>query len=66
MPLYQSALAKDIFKDQIIIVTGGGSGIGWCTAHELASLGAQVILTGRTEEKLQQVKQEIIEDGGKA
>lgn len=28
MPLYQSALAKDIFKDQIIIVTGGGSGIG--------------------------------------
>ncbi|MDC4408953.1 SDR family oxidoreductase [Acinetobacter baumannii] len=66
MPLYQSALAKDIFKDQIIIVTGGGSGIGRCTAHELASLGAQVILTGRTEEKLQQVKQEIIEDGGKA
>lgn len=66
MPLYQSALAKDIFKDQIIIVTGGGSGIGRCTAHELASLGAQVILTGRTEEKLQQVKLEIIEDGGKA
>ncbi|MDO2192213.1 SDR family NAD(P)-dependent oxidoreductase, partial [Escherichia coli] len=29
-------------------------------------LGAQVILTGRTEEKLQQVKLEIIEDGGKA
>ncbi|WP_026470224.1 SDR family oxidoreductase [Alkanindiges illinoisensis] len=66
MPLYQSALAANIFNQQVVIVTGGGSGIGRCTAHELASLGAQVILTGRKEEKLQRVQQEIIEDGGKA
>ena len=29
-------------------MTGGGSGIGRCVAHELASLGATVVLSGRT------------------
>ena len=66
MPLYQSALAANLFNQQVVIVTGGGSGIDRCTAHELALLGAQVILTGRKEDKLQRVQQEIVEDGGKA
>ena len=35
-----------------------------CTAHELAALGAQVVITGRKIEKLEKVSQEIIEDGG--
>ena len=52
MPLYQSALAANLFDQQVVIVTSGGSGIGRWTAHELASLGAQVILTGRKEDKL--------------
>jgi citronellol/citronellal dehydrogenase len=47
-------------------VTGGGSGIGRCTAHELASLGAHVVLVGRNVEKLEKVEAEIGEDGGKA
>nr|WP_222943506.1 SDR family oxidoreductase [Pseudomonas lurida] len=48
------------------MVTGGGSGIGRCTAHELAALGAHVILVGRKAEKLQNVALEIAEDGGTA
>jgi citronellol/citronellal dehydrogenase len=36
-------------------VTGGGSGIGRCVAHELAALGAQVVISGRTADKLQRV-----------
>lgn len=63
---YRSIFRHDAFLDKVIIVTGGGSGIGRCTAHELASLGAQVIITGRTLEKLDQVMQEITQDGGKA
>lgn len=63
---YQSVFRPGIFDGQTIIVTGGGSGIGRCTAHELASLGAHVALVGRTAEKLEQVRGEIAEDGGSA
>ncbi|MES2360710.1 MAG: SDR family oxidoreductase [Pseudomonadota bacterium] len=63
---YQSVFRADLFTGQTIIVTGGGSGIGRCTAHELASLGAHVVLVGRTAEKLETVKAEISEDGGSA
>ena len=61
---YDSVFRADLFAGKTIIVTGGGSGIGRCTAHELASLGAKVIITGRKAEKLQSVAAEIIEDGG--
>src|SRR5690606_2488515 len=49
-----------------VIVTGGGSGIGRCTAHELASLGASVVLVGRSADKLRATAQEIADDGGRA
>lgn len=61
---YHSILRPGLFTGQTFIVTGGGSGIGRCTAHELASLGARVALVGRKAEKLDRVKAEITEDGG--
>jgi NADP-dependent 3-hydroxy acid dehydrogenase YdfG len=45
---------------KVVVVTGGGSGIGRCTAHELASLGAHVVLIGRKLEKLHAVAGEIV------
>jgi citronellol/citronellal dehydrogenase len=63
---YQSVFRPGLFRDQTVIVTGGGSGLGRCTAHELASLGAHVALIGRTPEKLESVRAEILEDGGSA
>ena len=63
---YGTVFRPGLFLSQTIIVTGGGSGLGRCTAHELAHLGAKVVLVGRREEKLLQVQDEIIEDGGKA
>tara|TARA_E500000331_G_scaffold211817_1_gene203010 strand:- start:627 stop:1496 length:870 start_codon:yes stop_codon:yes gene_type:complete len=63
---YESIFKPELFSGQVIIVTGGGSGIGRCTAHELAALGALVVLTGRRIEKLETVAAEIREDGGKA
>ena len=43
---YGSVFAPNLFAGQVVVVTGGGSGIGRCAAHELASLGAQVVLIG--------------------
>jgi citronellol/citronellal dehydrogenase len=63
---YQSVFRPDLFKGQTVIVTGGGSGLGRCTAHELSSLGAHVALVGRRVEKLNAVASEIAEDGGSA
>lgn len=56
---YRSIYRAGLFAGQTIIVTGGGSGIGRCIAHELASLGADLALVGRKIEKLQAVKDEI-------
>jgi citronellol/citronellal dehydrogenase len=63
---YASAFRPGLFAGQVAIVTGGGSGIGRCTAHELASLGARVALIGRKIEKLYAVKDEISKAGGEA
>jgi citronellol/citronellal dehydrogenase len=63
---YQSVFRPGLFNGQVAIVTGGGSGIGRCTAHELASLGAKVALVGRRIEKVEAVRAEIAATGGTA
>jgi citronellol/citronellal dehydrogenase len=63
---YDSIFRPGLFAGQVHVITGGGSGIGRCVAHELAALGATVVITGRTQDKLDKVAAEIREDGGKA
>jgi citronellol/citronellal dehydrogenase len=63
---YYSIFRSGLFEGQTIIVTGGGSGIGRAVAHELASLGAHVVLAARNLEKLEKVQDEIAADGGSA
>lgn len=43
----------DVFAGQVALVSGGGTGIGRAIALLLTRLGAQVVICGRTMEKLQ-------------
>ncbi len=63
---YRTIYRPGLFEGQVAIVTGGGSGIGRCTAHELAALGARVALVGRKADKLAGVQAEIAAAGGHA
>ncbi len=63
MSAYDSIFKPGLFAGRVAVVTGGGSGMGRCVAHELASLGAEVALVGRTVEKLQGVEAEIAAQG---
>jgi citronellol/citronellal dehydrogenase len=57
--MYSSVFRENLFADRVFVVTGGGSGIGRCIAHELASLGAGVALVGRNRDKLESVAKEL-------
>lgn len=48
-----------ILKGKNIVITGGGSGIGLAMAKKFASEGANVIISGRNEEKLKKAVEEI-------
>ena len=43
-----------LLEDQVIVVTGGGTGLGRATAIELAALGATVVVAGRRIEPLEE------------
>ena len=45
----------DILRDRIILVTGSSDGIGKALAMHAASLGAQIILHGRSVQKLEKI-----------
>lgn len=51
--------SKESFKDKIVIVTGGRSGIGYAIAKQMLSLGAKVIISSRKEELLKTAAGEL-------
>jgi|TARA_R110002020_G_scaffold30237_1_gene95266 hypothetical protein len=53
-------------KNKTVIITGASSGIGEATALKLSKEGANVVLTARREERLQELKSKIEKEGGKA
>ncbi|PHQ28101.1 SDR family oxidoreductase [Leeuwenhoekiella nanhaiensis] len=53
-------------SNKTVIVTGASSGIGEATAKKLAASGANVVITARRTERLEELKNAIEKDGGKA
>jgi len=47
-------------NNKIIFITGSTDGIGKACAHKFASAGARLILNGRNPEKLQALKQDLV------
>lgn len=46
-------------NNKTALVTGSTAGIGLATARKLLEEGAQVIITGRTEDRIQSVIQQL-------
>ena len=53
-------------KDQVVIVTGAGGGIGAAIARRMASEGALVAVTDVDAQAAERVRQSIEQDGGRA
>lgn len=52
--LTQNSQSAFSLQGKVALITGGGSGIGYAIAQCMASAGATVVITGRTESKLKE------------
>jgi NAD(P)-dependent dehydrogenase (short-subunit alcohol dehydrogenase family) len=59
-------LPEKTFDGKTGIITGGGTGIGFAIARELARLGAHVVLVSRSEEHLEPAAETIRSETGRA
>ena len=62
----KTSFAADALSGKTVLVTGGGSGIGRATAFLAARLGARVVVSGRTPEKLAEACMAIRQAGHEA
>ncbi|MFZ6000507.1 MAG: SDR family oxidoreductase [Bacteroidota bacterium] len=50
-------------KDKVVIITGGSSGIGRALAYEFGRMGSRVLITGRKQEALEEVCNQLTKEG---
>ena len=55
---------NDLLKNKTIIITGGGTGLGKSMATRFGELGANLVLTSRRQEVLDEAAREINDKTG--
>jgi citronellol/citronellal dehydrogenase len=61
---YRSPMfAPGLFAGQVVLITGGGTGIGLASAREFAALGARVAIASRSADKLTAGREVLEADG---
>jgi citronellol/citronellal dehydrogenase len=63
---HPTVYAPDVFRDQVVVVSGGAGGIGRAIAFLFARLGAHVAVVGRNQAKLDALAAKLSECGLKA
>jgi NAD(P)-dependent dehydrogenase (short-subunit alcohol dehydrogenase family) len=64
--LKKEILIMNRLKDKVALITGANSGIGRVTAELFAKEGASVVMFARNKERLKEVEDGIVKNGGKA
>lgn len=64
--LYIDRSLRGHVRDQVVVVTGASSGIGRATARMMGKAGARVMLVARSQDHLEEARQEIADEGGQA
>ena len=54
-----------IYKEKKILITGASAGIGYALSEELTKRGAEVIVTARRQDRLEELAKKIESAGGK-
>jgi citronellol/citronellal dehydrogenase len=54
---------KSLLKDKVVLVTGGGSGIGFTIAESCLKHGAKVMIASRKEDRLKLACEELEQEG---
>lgn len=64
MKYNQGMLVPDALKDQVVLVTGGGTGLGKSMARYFLTLGARLVISSRKMDVLEKTADELKEETG--
>lgn len=64
VPVYVPVMQDELLKGRCALVTGGTSGIGYAIAKRFLCMGADVIITGRNKERVEQKASELQKEEG--
>ncbi|MBP9152312.1 MAG: SDR family oxidoreductase [Flavobacteriales bacterium] len=64
--MINTVFKEGLFKDKVVLVTGGGTGIGLRIAREFCQLGAKAVIASRKMEKLAKGLKVLTDEGAEA